>query len=155
MLRKPLPRKRSTPRTRRCAGCSVRISTARCNTCGTRRETKRGNIGKRCDALWASWVKRGGKCFLCGNTEGIEAAHIIGRAQRVTRWLIDPPNGIALCHQHHRAFDTYKLDREDLIVRAIGAENYKRLRTIALGVWDRHYPIAELAAALAAAKEKP
>lgn len=144
--RTPLPKKRVLPRTYRCSGCSSRISSRSCPTCGTKKETKRGNIAKRCDTLWSQLIKAPGKCFRCGATEGLQAAHIIGRAQRVTRW--DPTNGICLCHRCHRLFDTHRIDREETIVAAIGGLRYANLRLKAQHLWDRQYPLAELTAAL-------
>jgi hypothetical protein len=146
---KALPKKRATPRTHRCVGCNSRISSSVCPTCKTRKATKRGNIGKRCDALWAAIVKLPGKCFLCGKTEGLEAAHIIGRAQRVVRWSIDPMNGIPLCHMHHRLFDSHRIQRDRLIEAAIGVCSYDALIKKAQGVWDKQYPLAGLKARLA------
>jgi len=99
----------------KCSACPSRNEgTAKKCVCGTRKGTKRGNIGKRCDALWATWIKRDGKCFVCHKTEGIQAAHIIGRA------------------------------REDLIVKAIGGAPYRDLRVLALLNWDKQYPLEEL-----------
>ena len=149
MIQRTPIKKRTTPRTRRCSGCSVRISGAKCPNCGTRKATRRGNIGKRCDALWATYIKRSGKCFRCGAVEGLQAAHIIGRAQRVVRW--DKRNGICLCHSCHRQFDTYKIDREELITQAIGSNPYFYLRYQAQGVWDKQYPLEELTALVKAA----
>lgn len=142
IARKPIPKKRATPRSRRCAGCLGRTVARKCATCGTLATTKRGNIGKRCDELWAKWIKRSGKCFRCGATEGLQAAHIIGRAQRVVRWNLD--NGICLDWNCHRMFDSHKIDRQDLILEAIGPARYAALIKKAQGVWDKHYPLEEL-----------
>ena len=117
-----------------------------CSSCGTRKATKRTNISKRCDALWGQIIKLPGKCFRCGTTEGLQAAHIIGRAQRVVRW--DTRNGICLCHTCHRLFDTYRIDRFFLILSAIGDAKYERLQQKAQGVWSKEYPLAELSARL-------
>jgi hypothetical protein len=81
--------------------------------------------------------------------EGLQAAHIIGRAQRVVRW--DTTNGICLCHSCHRQFDTYRIDRGHLIEMAIGYGPNLELVVKAMGVWDKQYPLAELTALVKAA----
>jgi len=146
VIRRSPIKKRTTCRTWRCGGCSAHVDghDKKCPTCGTRKATKRGNIGKRCDALWATYIKRSGKCFRCGAVEGLQAAHIIGRAQRVVRWSVEPPNGICLCHRCHRLFDTHRIDRDDLITWAIGWNEWVALVQKAQGVWDKQYPLAEL-----------
>ena len=150
--RRPLPKKRAVPRTHRCPACSARISTSVCPECKTRKATTRTSIGKRCDTIWSQIIKAPGKCFRCGAVEGLQAAHIIGRAQRVVRW--DLRNGICLCHTCHRLFDTYRIDRHYLISAALENTVGIDLFTKAQGVWDKQFPLAELTAALAAAKEK-
>lgn len=148
-----IPRTRLKPRTHRCPGCLGRSVARKCPTCGTLATTKRGNIGKRCDALWSQIIKAPGKCFRCGAVEGLQAAHIIGRAQRVTRWLVSPPNGIPLCHKCHRLFDTWKIDRNALINKYLGGvHRHDWLLEIGRGTWDKHYPLAELTAQLKQAK---
>jgi hypothetical protein len=150
---KALPRKRVTPRSRRCQACQARYVGLKCPVCATRSSTKRGNIGKRCDALWSQIIKAPGKCFRCGTTEGLQAAHIIGRAQRVVRWSVMPPNGICLCHSCHRLFDTHRIDRQALIHAAIGFREHERLTDYAQGVWSKRYPLEALKARLKELKE--
>jgi len=72
----------------------------------------------------------------------VDAAHIIGRARLVVRHDLD--NGIALCRECHRKFDSYQFDREAFILEVLGAERYAALRQRATGTWNRTYPIAAL-----------
>lgn len=54
----------------------------------------------RSDRLWSMIVRaRDRACVRCGERFGLEAAHIIGRRYRGTRW--DPANGRALCRTCH------------------------------------------------------
>jgi len=130
---------RAKPRRWTCAHCRTLNAPGlkKCGACAIRRATKRTSLSSRADKLWADYIKRPGKCFRCGKTEGLQAAHIIGRAQRVTRW--HPHNGLCLCHDCHRKFDTYKIDRGLLVLAAIGAARYAALTKTAQGVWDMSY----------------
>ena len=57
-------------------------------------------IDGKLDRLWSELVReRDGCCMYCGRTESLDAHHIIGRANRSTRW--DLENGITLCKKHH------------------------------------------------------
>lgn len=139
--------KTATKRAKRCSGCLSYVVGAKCSDCGTRRQTSRTSVSARCDKLWAAIIKAPGKCSRCGRRDTLEAAHIIGRAQRVVRWSISPRNGICFCHACHWLFDNYKLDRNAEIAYAIGALAHTDLIVKAQGVWDRQYPLAELTAA--------
>lgn len=63
------------------------------------------------------------------------------------RWNLD--NGLCLCHACHRKFDTYAIDRDELILKGIGAERYAALKLEAQKEWNKDYGqvIAELEAA--------
>jgi hypothetical protein len=63
------------------------------------------------DKEWANAVKDrdGRKCVICGNTEKLNAHHIIVRENHETK--LDLQNGITLCCKHH------------LFCRAISAHN--------------------------------
>jgi len=82
----------------------------------------------------------------CGLVGPIEAAHIIPRAHRSTRWSIKPQNGIPLCHTCHRMFDGYKIDRQSFIESVIGREAHVALVNLGMQNWDRDYSriLAEL-----------
>ena len=105
-----------------------------------------------CDTLWSQLIKilYGNACFYCHGHGPVQSAHIIGRAHMATRYHVK--NGIALCPAHHRAFDTYAIDRDKLIVMAIGVEAYESLKLAAQKPWDKTYPTAALRQAIAALK---
>lgn len=161
-LRKPLPRKRRW----QCRFCPTlnAAEKKKCAGCGVNRGAGRKSASKTADALWAQLVKIGGKCDLPGHvyivacdaempapiTVGcsgrLEAAHIVPRRHRTTRW--DPANGRALCHAHHAYFTVREKAWRDFI----GPE-WDRLWVKAQERWDGTYPISELRAALAARRE--
>jgi len=53
------------------------------------------------DKEWANSVKDrdGRKCVICGNTERLNAHHIIVRENHETKFDIE--NGLSLCPKHH------------------------------------------------------
>lgn len=57
------------------------------------------SLTKKCDKAWAELVKKNGRCVRCGTDQNLQAAHIITRSNRTTRW--DPRNGICFCAGHH------------------------------------------------------
>lgn len=118
------------------------------------RKTKRRSLRTYSDTLWSELIKilYGRACMYCKGISNIESAHIIGRAHMATRYHVK--NGIALCHTHHRAFDTYAIDRDQLIVMAIGVESYEALKLAAQKPWSKEYPVAALRAAIAALRGK-
>jgi hypothetical protein len=130
----------------------VRTSTCTPDPYKTKRTPKRTSLTTQCDSLWAAIVKFFGHCVVCGD-HSVQAAHIIGRAQRVVRWSIDPMNGLPLCPPHHRDFDSYKIDRDRLINLVIGADAHAALVVKAQGVWDKTFPLEELKARLQELKE--
>ena len=54
-----------------------------------------------CDDLWSFLVRNrdGNKCVICGETEYIQAHHLLSRRVFSSRWTVD--NGISLCPNHH------------------------------------------------------
>ncbi|WP_373997940.1 HNH endonuclease [Bdellovibrio bacteriovorus] len=62
----------------------------------------------------------GGRCAFCGMTfhEALEAAHIIPWSECSLEDRIDPRNGLLLCANHHRLFDSgwFTLDDEHNII---------------------------------------
>lgn len=69
----------------------------------------RSNLKASLDYLWREAIRKQGCCQRCAGRHGLEAAHIIGRANLRTRWLVD--NGKLLCtvchgwaHAHPDAF---------------------------------------------------
>ena len=74
---------------------------------------------KKLDLAWSKRVRDKGICEACLRSDELvklEAAHIVGRSYRATRWVtwltIDgktyyDSNGICLCHACHRTFDQH------------------------------------------------
>lgn len=160
----PKTTKRSKPRPRRwaCAHCHLKNlpGARKCERCRIGRTTKRTSLSARCDSMWAQIVKAGGKCEVVGRAielDGtgvvvscfgqLEAAHIVPRRHRSTRWL--PENGRPLCHFHHAWFTVREKHWRDFI----GPE-WDRLWELAQVRWDKTFPIAELSAQLAEAKRR-
>lgn len=120
----------------------------------TKRTPKRTSLMRQADALWSQIVKAPGVCaaredrqhatvmryVFCDGV--LEAAHVVPRRHRSTRWL--PENGRPLCSAHHRYFTGSEKAWRDFI----GPE-WDRLWTLALRPWDRTFPTAELRALLA------
>ena len=162
-LRSVSPNKR--PRRWTCTHCKALVDPGKrkCHSCGIGRATKRKSLASRADALWSQLVKAAGVCeatlpwgawsfnapprVKC--LGGLEAAHVVPRKHRSTRWLRE--NGRAICHGHHRYFTGHEKAWRDFI----GPE-WDRLWDAAQELWDRDYPavIADLQRQLAAAKEK-
>ena len=85
------------------------------------------------DKLWSNRVKSPGRCEYCGTTEKkLEAAHIVGRIHRTTRWgtIIAgkyDSNGMCLCFSCHQAFDQHLEPEKYIREKVIGADRYERL----------------------------
>ena len=155
-----LDKTRGYPRLRRwtCAHCRMLNGgdKKKCQRCAIRRATKRKSLSARCDSMWAQIVKAGGRCeagmrgqfevamVLCSGE--LEAAHVVPRRHRSTRW--DISNGRALCHTHHYFFTNSEKAWRDWI----GPE-WDRLWIKAQERWDRSFPIADLSAQLRTARE--
>lgn len=57
-------------------------------------------IDKKLDDLWASKIKKRGRCERCGSLNNLSAHHIVGRISRKLRWELE--NGVCLCFSCHR-----------------------------------------------------
>jgi len=87
------------------------------------------------DALWSKYVKEkaGYKCEYCQeegrqlNPQGVwlEAAHIIGRTFRSTRWLLY--NGMCLCSGCHSGYDQHRPIEKSIREQVIGLPKYEEL----------------------------
>src|SRR3990167_1294966 len=134
------------PRRWACAFCPSRNEPGKrkCVGCGVGRATRRTSLRARADGLWRRLiVGPDPRCRRCG-AKGcrIEAAHIIGRRNLAVRF--DLRNGLPLCagpgtNDCHRAFDSYRFDREAFIEDAIGKDAYRELRQRATVVFDGDY----------------
>ena len=112
---------------------------------------KRPEINKL-DKLWGSIVKatRGYRCEMCGISGRMEAAHVVGRRHRTTRWGIDLDDiadvnnrnylihtknydlcGHCLCHSCHQHYDEHGPLEQRIVEKVIGAERKKILQFLA------------------------
>lgn len=54
---------------------------------------------KKLDKLWSEKIREKGRCEICGQTETLNAHHIVGRRNHALRWSLQ--NGVCLCAKHH------------------------------------------------------
>lgn len=153
--RVPLPKKRTTARTRRCSGCSARISSSVCPNCKTRKATKRTSIKARCDRMAAAIVKlrAGGKCEGCGiEGQPLDWAHGWARRHHSLRW--ETRAAFALCRPCHANYTTRPLQWAAYLEVKLGPDLAGEFERKANEPWDRDYGrvIAELTEALKNAK---
>lgn len=88
-------------------------------------------LRNKADALWGKAVRqRDGACRRCGKTEVLQAAHIISRRYKATRWDLD--NGIALCRGCHHWNHHFPVEYDWWIRELIGEKKYESLRLQAL-----------------------
>jgi hypothetical protein len=135
----------------------------------TKRTPKRTSLTKSIRKVWRLLIvqNRDGEprpCINCGTFVGVQAAHIIGVAQSKAV-MFHPDNGLPLCEGPgtagcHKRFDSYQLDRDALIERAIGAERYAGLKAASIKAErvDKNAVLATMKARLAALRaqeEKP
>lgn len=82
-------------------------------------------------------AKAGGKCEYClelkrefkgGPGIWLEAAHVIGRTNRATRWKLN--NGVALCSGCHAGYDQHLPIEHEIRTYLITEERYQALRSI-------------------------
>jgi hypothetical protein len=94
---------------------------------------------KKLDARWSKKVRSKGHCEACLRNDELvklEAAHIVGRIRRTTRWgvwiTVDgknyyDSNGVCLCHACHRAFDEHLPTEKFIREVVIGIDRYNAL----------------------------
>lgn len=96
---------------------------------------------KELDALWANTVKEkaGWKCEHCGRYDSrMEAAHVVGRRHRATRWgTHDSVHkydlcGHCLCHVCHQQYDEHGPLEPVIIDKTIGRERKIVLQRLAV-----------------------
>ena len=115
---------------------------------------------KKLDNLWADVVKSnaGYRCEYCGIRGRMEAAHVVGRRHRATRWGIwlnttfDSNGkmqqeydlaGHCLCHRCHQQYDEHGPLEDKIIDKVIGCERKSLLQWHARGsvVKDQEYEV--------------
>ena len=86
---------------------------------------------KEADRLFSKYVRlRDGRCRLCGETQGLQCAHLFSRRYRATRW--DVRNAWALDARCHMKWTHDPLGWDDLLRQHLGGE-YEVLKTMAQG----------------------
>jgi hypothetical protein len=103
-------------------------------------------LSNKADKLWREMVIEtyGERCTICGKT-GVNIHHIVGRANRSTRWYV--PNGVPLCagchtfkslsaHQHPLWF------RNEMVLLR-GVEWEKDLIKKSNEIWNKQYEVKE------------
>lgn len=91
------------------------------------------------DGLWAEAVKLGKKCEHCGISGcRLEAAHVVGRRHRITRWgtFLAPEMrydlcGHCFCHNCHQQYDEHGPLEEAIINDTIGRDRKLMIQTLA------------------------
>jgi len=84
-------------------------------------------IDKELDRLWSEIIRKRGKCERCGRTDRLQAAHIISRSHRNTRW--DLMNGLCLCGGCHIFFAHKEpLEFAEFVKKKLGKKEYDNLR---------------------------
>src|SRR5437899_11486972 len=70
----------------------------------TRRDPTRAHREKRLDVLWQKVIKTRDNftCQRCGSRGQVDAAHIITRSRKLTKWTV--ANGVTLCSGCHMHF---------------------------------------------------
>jgi len=95
---------------------------------------------KKLDKIWADTVKAlaNYRCEHCGLMGGrVEAAHVVGRRHRTTRWgLFDELGeydlcGHCLCHQCHQHYDEHGPLEQRIIETTVGLERKEALQFLA------------------------
>lgn len=113
---------------------------------------------KKLDNLWSLAVKEKAKwkCEHCGRYDSrMEAAHVVGRRHRATRWgyagnpTIEANDlcGHCLCHVCHQEYDEHGPIEKEIIERTIGGErllNLQRIATEQVAKWQEYEEIKEL-----------
>ena len=96
---------------------------------------------KKLDELWAKTVKDKARwvCEFCGITGvRMEAAHVVGRSHRTTRWGILLADGYdlaghCLCHNCHKQYDEHGPLEFMIVEKTIGTCRKVMLQKIANG----------------------
>jgi len=105
---------------------------------------------KKLDGLWALTVKEKAKykCEHCGSLGRMEAAHVVGRRHRATRWgcYLEKYKGSAepgftleyydlcghcLCHVCHQHYDEHGPKESDIVRYTVGKERKQRIQDMA------------------------
>ena len=78
------------------------------------------------DRLFSQWIRRGGKCEICGRTDiKLEAAHYFSRRKESVRF--DERNVHCLCFNCHQRSHSDKKIYTDFMIKKYGQDGLDRL----------------------------
>ena len=111
---------------------------------------KRVEINKL-DLLWGSIVKatKGYRCEMCRISGRMEAAHVVGRRHRATRWGTHRDQrydlcGHCLCHSCHQMYDEHGPLETRIVDEVIGRERKEDIQFIAKNTIAKHQDYEEI-----------
>lgn len=102
-----------------------------------KRVPKRTTLRNKADKLFSLIIRAEGKCAYCGTTEGLTAAHIVGRRHYSVRWSFE--NALPLCWPDHHRFTLNPVAWNLWVVSIIGEREWWRLHHEAQKKWDGDY----------------
>ena len=85
---------------------------------------------RKADSLFSKLIRSRGCCEQCGSREWLQCAHGFSRRYRAVRF--DERNAWALCRSCHVFFTHRPLEWDGWMRKAMGAELYEEVRTLAL-----------------------
>lgn len=89
---------------------------------------------KKLDKVWSEKIREKGYCEFCkSKVAWLNAAHIVGRRYRWTRWgaWIDGKYdlcGMCLCYTCHNHYDEHGYNESDIRLKVVGEERYNKIR---------------------------
>jgi hypothetical protein len=91
-------------------------------------------IETQCLTLWSLCVRtRDRKCRICGSDDRLQGHHIRSRSNKAT--FLDLENGMAVC-SHCHILQKFNPERfQDMVIDAIGNEEYQRLKAKSQRTW--------------------
>lgn len=136
-----IPRKRVKKRTWTCVACHEKQAGVKsCESCKTRKTTKRTGLKAKCDRLARELCRdlADGKCARCGGP-GSDWAHRMPRRNHSVRWDV-LTNSDFLCRKDHRFLTDHPATYFAFIVQQMGsAAAYEELERRANTPWDKSY----------------
>ena len=91
-------------------------------------------LRNKADKLFSLKVREIGYCRRCGQTTGLQCAHICSRRYLSTRWDLD--NAMCLDSGCHIYFTHHPIEWDLFVISCIGEEKYNALKKRALIIKD-------------------
>ena len=97
------------------------------------RSYDRRKLEARLDALWGRIIQSRAnyRCEVCGSQRSLNAAHIMSRSRKSTRWSVE--NGVCCCVGHHLAFHRNPLNFYEWVEAHRGVGTVDKLRILSQG----------------------